>query len=221
MPKAVYYTKEKITEAVIDLIRKDGSESLTSRSIGKKLGCSVSPLFREYKNMEEIHADARKAAEKVFSDYLADSVNYEPAFKEFGIRLLRFSKEEPNLFHYLFLEKACSSDIAHKIAQECLKQTSASFNLTPEQSEQIFDQEWTFACGLAMLCNRNPEEYPDERISRMLSTQFMSLLILIKSEHKVVNIKPKEKLYGNDVLPELRNAAHSRNPGQQCRWKPE
>ena len=38
MPKAVYYTKEKITKAVIDLIRKNGSESLTSRSIGKKLG---------------------------------------------------------------------------------------------------------------------------------------------------------------------------------------
>ena len=193
MPKAVYYTKEKITEAVIELIRKDGSESLTSRSIGKKLGCSVSPLFREYKNMEEIHADARKAAEKVFSDYLADSVNYEPAFKEFGIRLLRFSKEEPNLFHYLFLEKGGSSEIAHKIALECLKQTCASFNLTAEQSEQIFDQEWTFACGLAMLCNRNPEEYPDERISRMLSTQFMAQLILIKSEHKVINIEPKEK----------------------------
>ena len=193
MPKAVYYTKEKITEAVIELIRKDGSESLTSRSIGKKLGCSVSPLFREYKNMEEIHADARKAAEKVFSDYLADSVSYEPAFKEFGIRLLRFSKEETNLFHYLFLEKGGSSEMAHRIAQECLKQTCVSFNLTPEQSEQIFDQEWTFACGLAVLCNRNPEEYPDERISRMLSTQFMAQLILIKSEHKVINIEPKEK----------------------------
>ncbi len=30
-------------------------------------------------------------------------------------------------------------------------------------------------------------------ISRMLSTQFMSQLILIKSEHKIVNIEPKEK----------------------------
>ena len=193
MPKAVYYNKEKIINAVIDLIRKDGSRSLTSRSIGNKLGCSVSPLFREYKNMEEIHADVRKAAETIFSDYLADSVNYEPAFKEFGIRLIRFSKEETNLFRYLFLDKGGSSEIVHKIAKECLTQTEASFNLTPEQSEQIFDQEWTFACGLAMLCNQNPDAYPDERISQMLSTQFMSQLILIKSEHKVVNIEPKAK----------------------------
>lgn len=193
MPKAIYYTKEKITGAVIDLIRKGGAEALTSRSIGKKLGCSVSPLFREYRNMEEIHTDVRKAAEKIFSDYLAGSVNYNPAFKEFGNRLLRFSKEEPHLFRYLFLEKGGSSEVAHKIAQECLKQTEAYFDLTPQQSEQIFEQEWTFACGLAMLCNRNPEEYPDERISQILSTQFMAQLILIKSEHKVVNIEPKEK----------------------------
>jgi hypothetical protein len=193
MPKAVYYTKDKITTAVIDLIRKEGAKSLTSRSIGKKMGSSVSPLFREYKTMKEILADARKAAEKIFSDYLIDSVNYEPAFKEFGIRLIRFSREEPNLFHFLFMEKGTSSELAHKIAHECLKQTAASFDLTPEQAEQIFEQEWTFACGLSMLCNRNPEEYPDDRVSLLLSTQFMSQLILVKSEHKVVNIEPKKK----------------------------
>ena len=193
MPKAVFFNKEKITKAVIDLIRTDGSENLTSRAIGKRLGCSVSPLFREYKNMEEIHADARKAAEKIFTDYLADSVNYEPAFKEFGIRLIRFSKEEPNLFHYLFLEKSGSSEVAHAIALECLKQTAASFELTPEQTEQIFDQEWTFACGLAMLCNKHPEVYTDERISLMLSTQFMAQVTLIKSGRNVINIEPKKK----------------------------
>jgi len=193
MPKAVFFNKEKITKAVIDLIRTDGSETLTSRAIGKKLGCSVSPLFREYKNMEDIHGDARKAAEKIFTDYLADSVLYDPAFKEFGIRLIRFSKEEPNLFHYLFLEKGGSGEVAHAIALECLKQTAATFGLTPEQTEQIFEQEWTFACGLAMLCNKNPEDYPAERISQMLSAQFMAQLTLIKSGRQVINIEPKIK----------------------------
>ncbi len=193
MPKAVYFNKEKITKAVIDLIRSDGAEILTSRAIGKKLGCSVSPLFREYKNMEEIHADARKAAEKIFSDYLADAVNYDPAFKEFGIRLIRFSREEPNLFHYLFLGKGGSSEVAHTIALACLKQTAASFGLTPEQTEQIFDQEWTYACGLAMLCNKNPEVFSDEIISLKLSTQFMAQLTLIKSGRNIVNIEPKHK----------------------------
>lgn len=66
-------------------------------------------------------------------------MNYEPAFKEFGIRLIRFSREEPNLFHFLFMEKGTSSELAHKIAHECLKQTAASFDLTPEQAEQIFE----------------------------------------------------------------------------------
>lgn len=191
MPKAVYYNKERIIKAVIDIIRKDGSESLTSRTIGKNLGCSVSPLFREYRNMEEIHDDARKAAEKIFTDYLADSVNYNPAFKEFGVRLIRFSKEEPNLFHYLFLEKGSSGEVAHAIAQECLKQTAETFGLTPEQTEMIFDQEWTFACGLAMLCSKNPEVYNDDTVAYMLSAQFMAQLSLIKSGREVVNIEPK------------------------------
>ena len=83
--------------------------------------------------------------------------------------------------------------MAHAIAQDCLKQTAASFELTPAQTEQIFDQEWTFACGLAMLCNKNPEVYTDERISLSLSTQFMAQLTLIKSGREVVNIEPKKK----------------------------
>ena len=108
-------------------------------------------------------------------------------------KIIRFSKEEPNLFHYLFMEKGGSSEVAHAIALECLKQTAASFGLTQEQTEQMFDQEWTFACGLAMLCNKNPEVYTDERISLMLSTQFMSQLTLIKSGRNVINIEPKHK----------------------------
>lgn len=193
MPKAISFTRERITKAVIDIIRSDGFESLTSRVIARRLGCSVTPLFREYRNMEEIQVDARKAAEKIFSDYLADAWQYEPAFKEFGIRLIRFSREEPNLFRYLFLEKGGSGEVAHAIARKCLEQTESTFELTPEQTEQIFNQEWTFACGLAVLCNKNPETYTDEFVSRMLSTQFMSQLILIKSEHRVVNIEPKRK----------------------------
>ncbi|MBQ3765155.1 MAG: TetR/AcrR family transcriptional regulator [Bacteroidales bacterium] len=193
MPKAISFTREKITRAVIDIIRSDGSESLTSRAIARRLGCSVTPLFREYRNMEEIHADARKAAEMLFSDFLADASLYEPAFKEFGIRLIRFSREEPNLFRYLFLEKGGSSEIAHAIGRECLKQTESTFELTPEQSDRIFNQVWTFACGLAALCSKSPEVYTDGLVSQMLSTQFMAQLILIKSEHRVVSIEPMRK----------------------------
>ena len=102
MPKQEQYTKEIIIREAIGIIRSDGIEALTARSLSKRLGCSVAPLFHKYENMEELTADVRKAAGNIVNDFLADAVNYQPAFKEFGLRLIRFSKEEPNLFHYLF-----------------------------------------------------------------------------------------------------------------------
>lgn len=194
MPKQVQFTKEIIIKAAIEIIRSEGIEALTARSLSKKLGCSVAPLFHKYSNMEELTADVRKAAGKIVYDYLADAVNYEPAFKEFGVRLVRFSKEEPNLFHYLFLDKNGSTEYADAIAKDCLVQTKSSFEVTEEQALFIYAQIWPFVCGLAQLCNKNTEIYTDECISRMLSTQFQALMMLTKSGREVENIKPGLKV---------------------------
>lgn len=191
MPKQVQFTKEIIINAAIEILRSDGIEALTARSLSKKLGCSVAPIFNKYANMEELMADVRKASGKIVSDYLADAVNYEPAFKEFGLRLVRFSKAEPNLFHYLFLGKNGSAEYADAIAKECLTQTKSSFEVTDDQTSFIYAQIWPFVCGLAQLCCKNPEIYTDECISRMLSTQFQALMMFVKSGREVENIVPK------------------------------
>lgn len=48
--------------------------------------------------MEELLGEVRKTAQIQFMNYVADSVKYVPAFKEFGMRLIRFSREEPELY---------------------------------------------------------------------------------------------------------------------------
>ena len=194
MPKQVQFTKEIIINAAIEILRSDGIEALTARSLSKKLGCSVAPLFHKYANMEELTADVRKAAGKIVANYLADAVNYQPAFKEFGLRLVSFSKEEPNLFHYLFLDKNGSTEHADAIAKECLVQTKSEFELSNEQAAFIYAQIWPFVCGLAQLCNKNPEIYTDECISKMLSTQFQALMMFVKSGREVENVEPLFKV---------------------------
>ena len=191
MPKQALYTKEVIVGTCLEIIRTDGTDALSARSICKKLGCSVAPLFWAFENMEELLSEVRKAAQKLFSDYVADCVNYVPAFKEFGLRLIRFSREEPSLFRYLFLDKDSEDGFIDGIVQAGLRQNEPHFGLSPEQSEFIFRHIWPFACGLAVLSNRKPELYTEDTVSRMLSTQFQSLLMLVKSGTEVNDVKPK------------------------------
>ena len=191
MSKQAQFTKERIIGACLEIIRSDGPDALSARSICKKLGCSVAPLFWVFENMEQLLGEVRKAAQTLFIDYVADSIDYVPAFKEFGIRLIRFSREEPGLFHYLFLEKDAEVGFADSVITECLKRIEPHFGLSSEQSGFIFRQIWPFACGLAGLCNRAPGLYTEEMVSQMLSNQFQALLMLVKSGKEVVNIIPK------------------------------
>lgn len=41
MPKQVQFTKEIIIKAAIEILRSDGIDALTARSLSRKLGCST------------------------------------------------------------------------------------------------------------------------------------------------------------------------------------
>lgn len=191
MPKQVQYTKHDIVNASIEIIRSQGSEALTARAIGKRLECSVGPVFRTFDNMDDLMVSVREKAEDIISKYVAESVGYRPAFKELGMRLIRFAKEEPNLFHFLFLDKGARCYSVDNIAKECLRQTASDFELTEEQAEYVYEQSWPYTCGLALLCSRNPEQYTEKSISKLFTTQFIALLMLIKSNRDVIDIIPQ------------------------------
>ena len=82
-----------ICGVAIDIIREEGSAALSSRNICSKMGCSVSPIFREYANMDELAADVRRAVELRFGEYMAGVTDFEPAFKEMAVRMVRFSRD--------------------------------------------------------------------------------------------------------------------------------
>lgn len=190
MPKPVSFSKESIIASALEILRSEGPEALSARRLCKAVGCSVSPLFTAYNNMAEIMADARIAAEKLFMDYVADVNEYNPAFKEFGMRLVRFSKEEPILFHYLFLDKNEKSDVADEKASECLKGIEGAFQISSEKAMLLYRHMWPFALGVAMLSNKYPEVYTEDHVSEMLSTQFAAMISLIKSGREVINLTP-------------------------------
>lgn len=193
MPRKAFFSKQEIIDKALEILRQQGPEAISARSLCKALGCSVSPLFTVYKNMDEIFSDLHAAAEKLFETYMADVTDYQPAFKEFGMRLVKFSREEPQLFHYLFLDKNSESIVADRKARECLQNIEGEYDLSEKQGLELYFQMWVFACGLSALCNKNPQKYSDSDISYLLSLQFSSVLTFLKSGREVLDITPIKK----------------------------
>lgn len=194
MPRTAFFSKETIIATALDLVRAEGSEALSARNLSKALNCSISPLFTVFENMDEIKTEVRRAAAQVFADYVDDVTDYNPAFKEFGLRLVRFAKEEKNLFNLLFLNTVeIGHDQVFKKAQECLEGIEEEYGITAQQADFLFTQMWTYTCGLAIMNLKAQDALGEEEISQRLSAQFSSQMFFIKSGRDVINIAPHKR----------------------------
>ena len=191
MPRKALLTKEAVTAAGLAIVRREGQNALTARALSRELGCSLSPIFTVFKDMDEIQVSVKKAAEDFFADFMKDVNEFEPAFKEFGLRLVRFAKQDGNLFDMLFLSRGGRSDIAGQIAQRSLMDIQQNYDLNDSQASMIFKQMWPVATGIASLCVHRPMAFSEEETGQILSNHFSGMMWLIKSGQQVINIVPK------------------------------
>lgn len=191
MPRQPRFSKEDIVAAGLRIVRASGYEAVSARSLGKELGTSSSPMFTMFKDMNEVMAAIRTAAEKAFTARMEGVTDYFPAFKEFGLRLVAFAKEESYLFQMLFMGKSARPEIAENIAKECLYPVRQGYGLTTEQADLLFRQMWPVACGIAALCVKHPEDFTEEITSETLSYHFEGIMSIIRSGKKIKDIRPQ------------------------------
>ena len=190
MPRKATFTRDEIIMKALTIVRQNGEQALSARSLAAALHTSSSPIFTLFSGMDEVMKEVRIKAHKMFADYVADVNSYTPAFKEFGLRFVRFAHQERNLFNYLFISQGTRLDVVEPKAMECLRDICSDYGLTPEQGNTLFRNIWTFSCGLAMISNQGNEPLPEEAIGELLSFQFVSSVSFIKSGRPLPIITP-------------------------------
>lgn len=188
MPPKAKYTREEIIQKAFEMAREKGIDSVVARELGKELGTSSSPIFTAFKNMEELHQEVRKVALKEFESYVSDALNYTPAFKYVGLKMIEFAMKEPKLFQLVYMLEHDGSQTYAMLIDElgetvnvCIQIMRHDYDLTKEEAELLFRQVWLHTFGICVLvagkiCRITPEE-----ISEMLSAEFKGTLMLIKS----------------------------------------
>lgn len=189
MPRQPRFSREDIVAAGLEIVRASGYEAVSARALGKVLGTSSSPMFTMFKDMNEVMDAIWNEAERSFVSHMNGVKDYFPAFKEFGMRLVSFAKNESNIFQMLFLGRQSRPEIAERIARECL--AGQEYGLTADQAELLFRQMWPVACGIAALCVKHPEDFSDDMVSRTLSYHFSGIMSIIKSGRDVEDIRPR------------------------------
>lgn len=99
-------TKEEILNAAFQMTRQDGFSQVSARTLAAKAGCSTQPIFRVYRNMEELGDDLYNKAIVFFRDYyMGFPKTSDTPFVNMGLAYIRFAQDEQKLFKLLFMDE--------------------------------------------------------------------------------------------------------------------
>ncbi len=193
MPPKAKFTKDEIIEAALNIVREEGMEALSARSLGLKLGSSARPIFTVFKSTEEIHQDIMTVSKKLYSEYVNYGLSQTdmPAFKGVGVAYIRFAIAEPKLFQILFMseypEKPTLVNVLPIIDDnysQILDSVQKCFSLNKSNSEWLYRHLWIYSHGIAVLCATNMCVFSFEEIEKMLTEVCLAMVKKIKENDK-------------------------------------
>ena len=186
MPPKAMFSREQIIEIALQIVREEGMERLTARSLGKRLGSSVCPIFTLFESMGEVQSEVISAAKQVYDRYVRAGFAEIPAFKGVGMQYIRFAGEEPKLFQLLFMSEAFAEDPARFLPMidahypDILLSVRETYSLSEEGAKALYVHMWIYTHGIASLYAMRAFVFSSGEVSRLLTEAFTGLLREIK-----------------------------------------
>lgn len=191
MPPKPKYTKEEIVAAALGIVSRSGIDALTAKSLGNALNTSATPIFTVFNSMQEVADAVKAAAMERFESYAHRMDSDMPIFKQVGMQMVEFAKEEPQLYRLVFMSP--NSDVrsfadiyAHLggVADECLDTIQRDYGLSRADAKALFEHSWIHTYGIATLCATGMCDLTREEISNMLTKDFTAMMTLLQSGRK-------------------------------------
>ncbi|MFK5883583.1 MAG: TetR/AcrR family transcriptional regulator [Candidatus Izemoplasma sp.] len=146
----VKFNNDLIIEKALSLAIEDGFHSISARNVAKAVGCSISPVYTAFENINELIKATKEKASTLIQEYIFDEYT-ETKFLNLVIGLLMFADEYPTLYKELLIDNS-NSIIERDIRKEFLKLLSedpiAQF-MKKKDLDIIFTKVWFITHGLA------------------------------------------------------------------------
>lgn len=190
MPPKAKFTKEQIIKVALDIVAEKGAQALTAKELGAALGTSTTPIFTVFNSMQEVGDAVMHAAIERFDEYAHKAAHMGPVFKQVGMQMILFAKEEPKLYQLMYMssisEAQTFEDIYARlgsVADECLDVLQKDYDLSLENAKTLFEHVWIHTFGIGALCATGMCDFSNEQIAEMLTQDFSAMMMLVKSHN--------------------------------------
>ena len=168
MPPKVKFKKESIVNAAYEIVRKNGWQDLSARSIAKELKSSTRPIYSHLRSMENLEEAVVKKAMALLEEYIRTPRTGDKWLDQ-GYGYVLFAKREKYLFKAIFdekhnhLYKKFSAEIFRKLGEDLSDDPDFKV-LSEEHQTNMRKVRWVYVHGLASLLANSFEfdEYKTE-----------------------------------------------------------
>ena len=180
MPPKVKFQKEEIIEAAVNITRKKGISAVTAREVGTALGVSSRPLFTYFDTVDELKKAVWLYAKDLYEECVKNGLKSGIPFLGVGQNYIRFAKEEPELYKYLFLNppadvKGSAMDVL-KLSQDLVRESLMRiYNMDGDTADKYFRDLWLVAYSITTLIVTGECPYSDEEISKLFTEFSVSI----------------------------------------------
>ena len=195
MPPKPKYTKDEVIQAAFELTEEKGILNVTARDVGRRLGTTPTPIFTYFNGMDELKEAVYQKALRESTDYISECINYMPAFKEFGLRWIRYAYEHPNIYRMVYLFEGVQKPMVGFVngdfvdALKPMKyEVMNYFKLSDEQARILVNEMLIYAQGIATLCIQTGE-YNEDNVSLSIGRVCVSLVNGLKLEERNIDVE--------------------------------
>ena len=180
MPPKAMFKKEDVLDIAYEIVKKEGFKNLNARKIAKELNSSVHPIFRHFKDMEDLKKAVYEKIYNKYKEYMLSGVNEKKAYKKMGLSYIKFAKDYPEFFKILFMQKTSLNAenfiIADDAGDNVIKAGQILTGLSFEEQKKFHVKVWIFTHGIACLVATSTVKFSDNEINKLLEGTVREML---------------------------------------------
>lgn len=171
-------TKQQITDAAYSLAEQYGMDGLNMRSVAERCGCSTQPIYLSFANAEQLKQAVSDKIVNTYRNYIDREIasGKYPEYKASGMAYIRFAREKPQLFKYLFMRNR-SGELAGEQATdfEYDAQRARQYGLNASGAIKMHTHMWIYVHGIAVMYATGYLDWDWQTVSDLLTEEFASV----------------------------------------------
>lgn len=171
-------TKQQIVQVATQIVAESGMDGLNMRDLAKRCGCSTQPIYLSFANAEELKRAVFKEMTACYDRYIFNEIvsNRYIEYKASGMAYIRFAKEQPHFFKYMFMRNhqgEIVSELATKFQREADRVVQCGVN--GDIATVFHTHMWIYVHGIATMFATGFLNWDWDTVSTLLTEEFFAI----------------------------------------------